>query len=82
MSFDATNYNAAIFNPERISITPSIFSIGTYSKWVILITEVPSPFEKECYIKITVPSDLGYEKTALVGQGLFNQNNNFESTIG
>ena len=80
--FDSSNLEAATISSTGIAIVPTIRRIGTYSTWILTITDFPLPLELGCFVRLTVPSDLGYEKTTLEGLGMFSDTAQFFNTIG
>ena len=67
IAFDATGMEPAIIPRNGLTVTPTIFKIAEYSIWVFSL-KMPIPLETECYIRLTIPSDLTYQNTMMKGQ--------------
>ena len=57
----------ATISSNGLTVAPTIFKIAEYSIWVFSLTGFPIPLETECYIKIYIPPDLGFENTVIEG---------------
>ena len=74
VSFDATRLQAAPIAPYLVTIAPTIFTIGSYSIWVLSVTLFPIPLETGCFVEITVPVDLRFNNIEFSGYDFMQPN--------
>ena len=71
VGFNAVGFTPAQVEANTVIIKPSIFRIASESIWKITVSVFPIPLELECFVRLTIPSDLYMVNVAIQGFGMF-----------